>query len=113
MATSSAATCLVVITSAIYAAFATGGSAAADECDQIGSRSPRDIPSPVVPRAIRITLMAWSCIRALCRLPASSAVGLGPGTTWNLSMKAGLAPDAWKDGASFQVFQAEVFGEQE
>jgi AmmeMemoRadiSam system protein B/AmmeMemoRadiSam system protein A len=32
-------------------------------------------------------------------------------TLANLSMKAGLAADAWKDGASFQVFQAEVFGE--
>jgi AmmeMemoRadiSam system protein B/AmmeMemoRadiSam system protein A len=30
-----------------------------------------------------------------------------------LSMKAGLAPDAWKQGASFLVFQAEVFGENE
>jgi len=30
-----------------------------------------------------------------------------------LSRKAGLAPDAWKEGASFLVFQAEVFGENE
>jgi AmmeMemoRadiSam system protein B/AmmeMemoRadiSam system protein A len=28
-----------------------------------------------------------------------------------LSLKAGLAADAWKDGAAFQVFQAVVFGE--
>ena len=34
-------------------------------------------------------------------------------TLTHLSTKAGLAPDAWKDGASFEVFQAEVFGEQE
>jgi AmmeMemoRadiSam system protein B/AmmeMemoRadiSam system protein A len=30
----------------------------------------------------------------------------------NLSLKAGLAPDAWRDGATFLVFQAEVFGEK-
>ena len=32
-------------------------------------------------------------------------------TLTQLSLKAGLPPDAWKQGASFQVFQAEVFGE--
>ena len=31
----------------------------------------------------------------------------------NLSLKAGLPADGWKDGASFLVFQAEVFGETE
>ena len=31
----------------------------------------------------------------------------------HLSMKAGLSPDAWKQGASFLVFQADVFGENE
>jgi AmmeMemoRadiSam system protein A len=30
-----------------------------------------------------------------------------------LSLKAGLPGDAWKEGASFLVFQAEVFGEDE
>jgi AmmeMemoRadiSam system protein B/AmmeMemoRadiSam system protein A len=30
-----------------------------------------------------------------------------------LSLKAGLPPDAWKEGANFLVFQAEVFGEDE
>jgi AmmeMemoRadiSam system protein A len=30
-----------------------------------------------------------------------------------LSLKAGLPPDAWKEGASFLVFQADVFGEGE
>ena len=30
-----------------------------------------------------------------------------------LSRKAGLSPDAWKQGASFLVFQADVFGENE
>ena len=33
-------------------------------------------------------------------------------TLENLSIKAGLSPDAWKEGASFLVFQAEVFGEE-
>ncbi len=33
-------------------------------------------------------------------------------TTLNyLSMKAGLSPDAWREGASFETFQAEVFSE--
>ncbi len=31
----------------------------------------------------------------------------------HLSQKAGMAPDAWKDGAEFTVFQADVFGEKE
>ena len=31
----------------------------------------------------------------------------------NLSLKAGLPADGWKEGASFLVFQAEVFGEAE
>ena len=31
----------------------------------------------------------------------------------HLSMKAGLPADAWKEGASFLVFQADVFGENE
>ena len=31
----------------------------------------------------------------------------------HLSLKAGLPADAWKEGASFLVFQAEVFGEAE
>ena len=29
----------------------------------------------------------------------------------HLSLKAGLSPDAWKEGASFQVYTAQVFGE--
>jgi AMMECR1 domain-containing protein len=31
----------------------------------------------------------------------------------NLSLKAGLPADGWKEGASFLAFQAEVFGEAE
>ena len=34
-------------------------------------------------------------------------------TLTHLSVKAGLPADAWKNGAEFQVFQAEVFGENE
>ena len=30
-----------------------------------------------------------------------------------LARKAGLPPDAWRQGAEFLVFQAEVFGEEE
>jgi len=31
----------------------------------------------------------------------------------NLSRKAGLSSDAWKSGATFEVFTAQVFGEEE
>ena len=34
-------------------------------------------------------------------------------TLTNLAMKAGLPPDAWKQGCKFLTFQAEVFGEKE
>jgi AmmeMemoRadiSam system protein A len=33
-------------------------------------------------------------------------------TLTHLSMKAGLPPDAWKKGAQFETFQAEVFGKE-
>jgi AmmeMemoRadiSam system protein B/AmmeMemoRadiSam system protein A len=33
-------------------------------------------------------------------------------TLTNLALKAGLPPDGWKTGATFEVFQAEVFGEE-
>jgi AMMECR1 domain-containing protein len=29
----------------------------------------------------------------------------------HLALKAGLDPDDWKEGASFQIFQAQVFEE--
>ena len=32
-------------------------------------------------------------------------------TLTNLAMKAGLPPDAWREGASFTVFEAIVFHE--
>lgn len=31
----------------------------------------------------------------------------------HLAMKAGLPPDAWREGAAFQVFEADVFSEKE
>jgi AmmeMemoRadiSam system protein A len=34
-------------------------------------------------------------------------------TLTHLAMKAGLAPDDWRAGASYEVFEAEVFGEGE
>jgi len=34
-------------------------------------------------------------------------------TLGNLAQKAGLSADAWREGASFLVFQAEVFGEDQ
>ncbi|MBI4665491.1 MAG: AmmeMemoRadiSam system protein A [Nitrospinae bacterium] len=34
-------------------------------------------------------------------------------TLSHLSMKAGLNPDDWREGADFQVFEAEVFNEKE
>ena len=33
-------------------------------------------------------------------------------TLSNLAIKAGLPPDAWKEGASFAVFEAQVFSEE-
>jgi AMMECR1 domain-containing protein len=30
-----------------------------------------------------------------------------------LSLKAGLSADAWREGARFEVFTAQVFGEEE
>jgi AmmeMemoRadiSam system protein B/AmmeMemoRadiSam system protein A len=33
-------------------------------------------------------------------------------TLTHLSMKAGLPPDAWKEGATYYVFEADVFGEK-
>ncbi|MBU0740750.1 AmmeMemoRadiSam system protein A [bacterium] len=31
----------------------------------------------------------------------------------HLALKAGLSPDAWREGAAFQVFEADVFSEKE
>jgi AmmeMemoRadiSam system protein B/AmmeMemoRadiSam system protein A len=109
-----------VITNTIYAAFADRRFTPLqkDECDQIKIEiSALTPPSPVASaQAIRIGTDGM-----VLNKDGRSAVFLPqvvPEQGWdlettlaNLSMKAGLAPDAWKDGASFQVFQAEVFGE--
>jgi hypothetical protein len=111
-----------VITNAVYAAFADRRfpPLQKDECDQIKIEiSALTAPSPVASaQAIRIGtdgMVMHKDGRSAVFLPqVAPEQGWDLETTLaNLSMKAGLAPDAWKDGASFQVFQAEVFGEQE
>lgn len=111
-----------VITNAIYAAFADRRFTPLqkDECDQIKIEiSALTAPSPVASaQAIRIGtdgMVLSKDGRSAVFLPQ-----VAPEQGWDLettlthlSVKAGLAPDAWKDGATFQVFQAEVFGEQE
>jgi len=111
-----------VITNAIYAAFADRRFTPLqkEECDQIRIEiSALTAPAPVASaRAIRIGtdgMVLSKDGRSAVFLPQ-----VAPEQGWDLettlthlSTKAGLAPDAWKDGASFQVFQAEVFGEQE
>jgi hypothetical protein len=110
-----------VITNAIYAAFADRRFTPLqkDECSQIKIEiSALTAPSPVASaQAIRIGTDGM-----VLNKDGRSAVFLpqvAPEQGWdlettlaNLSVKAGLAPDAWKEGASFQVFQAEVFGEE-
>ena len=76
-------------------------------------------PSPITsPDEIRIGIDG-----VVLNKDGQSAVFLpqvAPEQGWNvnqmltqLSRKAGLAADGWKEGASFLVFQAEVFGENE
>jgi AmmeMemoRadiSam system protein B/AmmeMemoRadiSam system protein A len=111
-----------VITNAIYAAFADRRFTRLqkEECKEIKIEiSALTSPSPVASaQAIRIGTDGM-----VMNKDGHSAVFLpqvAPEQGWdlettlaNLSMKAGLPADAWKEGASFQVFQAEVFGEQE
>ncbi len=111
-----------VITNAIYAAFADRRFTPLqkDECDQIKIEiSALTAPAPVASaQAIRIGtdgMVLSKDGRSAVFLPQ-----VAPEQGWDLettlthlSTKAGLPPDAWKDGASFQVFQAEVFGEPE
>jgi len=77
------------------------------------------VPAPIAsPEQIRIGIDG-----VVLSKDGHSAVFLpqvAPEQGWNveqmltqLSLKAQLAPDAWKQGASFQVFQAVVFGESE
>ena len=55
---------------------------------------------------------------ALASLPGVNVRAEAPEQAWDLpttlaylSQKAGLSPDAWRDGATFETFQAEVFHE--
>jgi len=110
-----------VITNAIYAAFADRRFTPLqkEECSDIRIEiSALTPPAPVASaQAIRIGTDGM-----VLNKDGRSAVFLpqvAPEQGWdlettlaNLSMKAGLAADAWKDGATFQVFQAEVFGEE-
>jgi len=91
-----------------------------DECESItieisALTSPQSIASP---DEIRIGVDG-----VILRKDGHSAVFLpqvAPEQGWNigqmltqLSLKARLPADAWKEGASFQVFQAVVFGEED
>ena len=110
-----------VIGNAIYAAFGDRRfpQLQKDEFDQIKVEiSALTVPSPVAsPYEIRIGTDGM-----VLNKDGRSAVFLpqvAPEQGWNLettlqnlSMKAGLPPDAWKEGASFLVFQADVFGEE-
>lgn len=111
-----------VLANAIYAAFADRrfGPLSEAEYDEITIEiSALTAPSPVSsPHDIRIGTDGM-----VLRKAGKSAVFLpqvAPEQGWDLattlehlSAKAGLERDAWKDGASFEVFQAEVFGEEE
>jgi AmmeMemoRadiSam system protein A len=77
------------------------------------------VPAPIAsPDKIRIGIDG-----VVLNKDGQSAVFLpqvAPEQGWNvdqmltqLSLKARLAADGWKEGASFLVFQAEVFGENE
>jgi len=110
-----------VIMNAIYAAFSDRRfqPLQKEEYDQIKIEiSALTAPSRVAsPREIRIGIDGM-----VLKKDGRSAVFLpqvAPEQGWNLettlqhlSVKAGLPPDAWKDGASFEVFQADVFGEE-
>jgi AmmeMemoRadiSam system protein B/AmmeMemoRadiSam system protein A len=109
-----------VITNAIYAAFADRRFTPVqqDELTQIKIEiSALTPPTPVASyREIRIgtdgMVMNKDGHTAVFLPQVAPEQGWDLETTLaNLSMKAGLTADAWKDGASFQVFQAEVFGE--
>jgi len=110
-----------IITNAIYAGFGDQRfeQLQKDEYDQIKIEiSALTAPAPVASwRDIRIGVDGM-----VLNKDGHSAVFLpqvAPEQGWNLettlqylSEKAGLPADAWKEGASFLVFQAEVFGEE-
>lgn len=110
-----------VITNAIYAAFGDRRfqPLQEEEYDQIKI----EISALTAPSSVA----SWHDIRIgvdgmVLKKDGRSAVFLpqvAPEQGWNLemtlqhlSLKAGLPPDAWKEGASFEVFQADVFGEE-
>ncbi len=110
-----------VIGNAIYAAFGDRRfeQLKSDEYDQIKIEiSALSAPTPVAsPQDIRIGTDGM-----VLNKNGHSAIFLpqvAPEQGWDLettlrqlSMKAGLPADAWKQGASFLVFQADVFGEE-
>jgi len=110
-----------VMWNAIYAAFGDRRfqPLQKDEYDQIKIEvSALTVPSPVAsPHEIRIGVDGM-----VMNKDGRSAVFLpqvAPEQGWDLettlqhlSTKAGLPAEAWKEGASFQVFQADVFGEE-
>ncbi len=111
-----------VITNAIYAAFGDRRFTPLqkDEYDQIEIEISALTPPSAVASAQAIRIGTDGMVMKKGGRSAVFLPQVAPEQGWdlettlaNLSMKAGLAPDAWKDGASFQVFQAEVFGEQE
>ncbi|MBN2446029.1 MAG: AmmeMemoRadiSam system protein B, partial [Phycisphaerae bacterium] len=111
-----------VLTNAIYAAFADRRFTPVQKDElpririEISALTP---PSPVASwRDIRIgtdgMVMSKDGHTAVFLPQVAPEQGWDLETTLaNLSMKAGLPADAWKEGASFQVFQAEMFGEEE
>ncbi len=110
-----------VITNAIYAAFGDRRfqPLQKEEYDQIKIEiSALTTPSPVAsPHEIRMGvdgMVLKKDGRSAVFLPqVAPEQGWGLETTLqHLSVKAGLPPDAWKEGASFEVFQADVFGEE-
>jgi AmmeMemoRadiSam system protein B/AmmeMemoRadiSam system protein A len=110
-----------VIGNAIYAAFGDRrfGPLASEEYDRIKVEiSALTAPAPVTsPQEIRIGIdgvVLNKDGRSAVFLPqVATEQGWDLETTLgHLSTKAGLPADAWKQGASFLVFQADVFGEE-
>jgi AmmeMemoRadiSam system protein B/AmmeMemoRadiSam system protein A len=110
-----------VITNAIYAGFADRRfpQLQKEEYDQIKIEiSALTPPTPVASwRDIRIgtdgMVLSKGGLSAVFLPQVAPEQGWDLETTLQyLSQKAGLPPDAWKEGASFQVFQADVFGEE-
>lgn len=110
-----------VIRNAIYAAFYDQRfpQLQKDEYDQIKVEiSALTPPAPIASwRDIRIgvdgMVLSKSGLSAVFLPQVAPEQGWDLETTLKyLSQKAGLPADAWKEGATFQVFQADVFGEE-